>query len=137
MIKCGGTVLLIGSSAQKGTSLSTVESEYKALGMGARELMYTHNALRDLRICGIVVQTPRLFCDNLPCTRIGGSGPFAKATRHLPREFHFLHSEVLKKTFSLLHVAGDKMQADGLTKALGRLKFQQFRDYILGGRIQK
>ena len=48
LIKCEGTVLLLGSSAQKGTSHSTVGSEYKALGVGARELMYACNVLKEV-----------------------------------------------------------------------------------------
>jgi hypothetical protein len=69
---------------------------------------------------------PVLLNDNLACVTVFNTGNFKGDSRHLRLRFHSLHEAVATEKLVIKHVPSDEMLADGLTKALGRVKDEAF-----------
>jgi hypothetical protein len=69
---------------------------------------------------------PLIFNDNLVCITVLKSGNFKGENRHLWLRFYALHEVVATRKIDLKYIPSDKILADRLTKALGRVKYQKF-----------
>ncbi|WZZ02942.1 hypothetical protein YC2023_088863 [Brassica napus] len=55
---------------------------------------------------------------------------FHGRSKHIHSRYHFIRECVERKLIEVDHVPGTKQKTDILTKALGRIKFGEMRDFI-------
>ena len=55
---------------------------------------------------------------------------FHGRSKHIHKRYHFIRECVENGQVGVEYVAGEKQKDDILTKALGRIKFKEMRDFI-------
>jgi hypothetical protein len=130
-----GILVLWKSKKQTLVAQSTMEAELIASATVKKQIDWFEGLLSELLPCipkfpspsstGSSTQ-PLIFNDNLACVIVLKSGNFKGKNRHLRLHFYALHEAVATGKIDLKHIPSDKMLADGLTKALGRVKHQKF-----------
>ena len=55
---------------------------------------------------------------------------FHERSKHIHSRYHFIRECVERKLIEVEHVPGTEQRTDILTKALGRIKFREMRDFI-------
>ena len=51
-------------------------------------------------------------------------------SKHIHSRYHFIRECFERKLIEVEHVPGTEQKADVLTKALGKIKFREMRDFI-------
>lgn len=115
------------SRKQPTVSLSSTESEFVALSMAASEACWLSNLYCSLSGSQLPVV---LFEDNLPVISLCKNSQFHHKLKHIDVKVLFVREKVSAKQIILKHIGTDEQPADVLTKPLGRVKFQKFRDMI-------
>src|SRR5207237_367840 len=62
IVKLSSATISWRSKKQKSVSTSTAETEYQALSLASKQLIWTSNALQELT--GLLTKTPIIYCDN-------------------------------------------------------------------------
>ena len=106
------------TSRQSFVTLSTAESELYA----SIEGMVLHDSIRPLLEELVNLEVPTLFSDNVANVAIISVPAGSWRTRHLRLRARHLHERLEEETLTCLHVAGEVMIADVLTKALPPLR---------------
>lgn len=114
--QCRGT-----AKNQHQVSLSSTESEYRALMEGTREAMSITNLLRELQL--ISEGPTKIFCDNIGSINLSKNPIFHSRTKHFDVHFHFTREKIQEGL--IIHTPDHHQPADILTKPLGRLKFEK------------
>ena len=115
------------SKLQKTNALSSTEAEYIGVGSTGREGVPLLAKAKEL---GIKISTVPLFSDNLGAISLSQHPHNQQLTKHIELRHHWIREKISDKTFTLSHLGTEKMPADLFTKALGREKFQRFREMI-------
>jgi len=120
----GYVFILAGSpiswQAKKQTTVaqSTVESEYAAMALAAKEMIWLQYLLRDL---GMSKYTPTvLLCDNQGAISLAKNPTHHAKTKHVDVQLHFIRDHVEKGTIEVEYCPTENMLADLMTKALAR-----------------
>ncbi|CAI7903608.1 unnamed protein product [Closterium sp. NIES-54] len=110
------------SSKQELIALSSAEAEYIALCSATKEGLYLRELLEEVRLA----QLPSfsLFCDNQSAIRIANKNGFANRTKHIALRHFFVKDEIEKGRLELSYCPTSEMEADYLTKKLGKSKFE-------------
>lgn len=118
------------SNKQKCVSLSTLESEYVALTQAAKELMWVIRILKECEELKLFKMSDNhtLYCDNMAAIDFSRSPIENSKTKHIHVKYHFLRNLVLEQMFSLKYISGKINPADVFTKALSKVKFEEFND---------
>ena len=131
----GYAVLLNGSPVayktkqQTVVALSSTEAEYIGMCEAVKELMAVKNLLEFLQVS---VKKPfRVYNDNQGALYIGKNLASVSRTRHVEMKYYFVQDLVEKKEIQLVYKKTTEMIADIFTKALGRVKFQEFRERLI------
>lgn len=106
-------------------SRSSTEAEYKALANAAAEMMWVQKLLTELEIPHSPIS--RLWCDNLGAKYLSANPVFHARTKHIEIDFHFVREQVAQKLLDIRFINSADQVADGFTKALPVVKFNQFR----------
>lgn len=75
-------------------------------------------------------EIPVFFMDNQSAIRLVKNPEFHKRTKHIDVRYHFIREKYEEGVFELNYVSTDEQLADILTKALGRDRFQRFREML-------
>ena len=59
------------------------------------------------------------------------------ATRHMKIKFHYIREKLNDGTIKIAYMETGKMVAGMMTKALGRILFERFRNMLLDGRDER
>jgi len=97
--------------------------------MAACDIMWLKKMLKDLgeHYDGKVV----MFCDNMSSIQLASNPVYHARTKHIEVHYHFVHEKVLDGQIDLVYVKTDDEQvADIFTRALGKEKFEYFRDRL-------
>jgi transposase InsO family protein len=122
-----GTLVLWKSKKQTLVAQSTMESELIASATVKRQIDWFTGLLSELAPSLQISETsPVLLNDNFACVTVLSTGNFKGESRHLRLRFYGLHEAVATEKLVIKHVPSDEMLADGLTKALGRIKHEAF-----------
>lgn len=114
------------TTKQKCIATSTVEAEYMAASLAAKELMWLQELLKEvLNTCD--VQVPILYIDNAGAEMLAKNSAMSEKTKHIRYTYHFLRECVRDKVIDIRHVASAENPADMMTKPLAFEKFNYFK----------
>ena len=127
---CGAAVGWF-SQGQKSTSLSTAEAELICLADAIKEILYMRDAMR---FFGIPQEDPTtIFEDNQAVVATAyNPGKNHGKLKHVAIRTHRVQEEVHLETIEVCWKATVDMEADILTKALGKSQFRKLALAILG-----
>lgn len=113
------------SQKQDTVALSSCEAEFMAGIEAARQAIWLQDLLSE--VTGAPCEKVLIRIDNQFLTK---NPVFHGRSKHIHTRYHFIRECVEKGQVEVEHVSGDKQKADILTKALGRIKFKEMREYI-------
>ena len=97
-----------------------------AATQAAKEAIWLRCFLTELGYTGPDIDSVTINCDNQGAIALTKNPEFHARTKHIDIQWHYVREQVEKGAVTLRFVGTAEMVADGLTKPLGRLKFQQF-----------
>ena len=111
------------SRQQEVVALSSTEAEYISLCTGVKEAIWLRRLVSNLGIKPEVGQGPMLlFVDNQGAIDLAQNGSTNRRTKHIDVRYHFNREAVTKRMVRLKYCPSEKMAADILTKALGKIR---------------
>ena len=129
LIKIAGGPVFWRSTKQTGVSLSSTEAEYIAASETAKNIITIRGILVELDVIPADFAFP-LLIDNTGSIAVSGGEKITRNARHVDIRYHHIRDLIQNGTIEVLHVPSRDMAADGLTKALGAIKFKEFRSLI-------
>ena len=129
-----GAMFYSKSKIQPTVSLSSAESETNAATDATCDIIWFRNILKEL---GFPQYEPTpLFSDNASMITLATaySGNH-KRVRHFMSKINFMIQQVQNSMVELIHLAGDDMPADVLTKPLGPTAHEKHTTHIMQGSI--
>jgi hypothetical protein len=114
------------SRKQTVTAQSTTESEYMALADAAKQAIWLRHllyAVRKPEVYGKEMTT--IYGDNKGSLDLTANPVFHSRTKHIQVRYHAIRDYVERGEIRLQYIQTDEMLADGLTKALDRVKFER------------
>ena len=116
------------SQKQDVVALSSCEAEFMAGKEAARQALWLQELLSE--VTGRPNEKVTIRIDNQSAIALTKNPVFHGRSKHIHSRYHFIRECVEKDQIEVEHVSGDKQKADILTKALGRIKFQEMRSFI-------
>ena len=114
------------SKKQKSVALSTMEAEYVAASITAKEILFIENLLAEFNInC-----TPKLNCDNLAAISIMKDPKEPQRVKHIDLSYHFVRELVNNNHLKLEYVNSRNNPADVFTKPLNKNQFNNYCQFI-------
>lgn len=107
-------------------ALSTAEAEYVAAAMCTAELIYLNGLCSEF--CESVAV---LNMDNTSAIKMLHNYENTKRSKHIDIKVHFIRDIVTKNLVRVKYVQSDHNVADIMTKPLGSVKFNYFRNNML------
>ena len=130
-----GGIFSIGSIAiswysrkQRSVTLSSVEAEYMAASQVACEAIWMRKIL--VGLFGFHLDPTVIHCDNKSCIKLSINYVFHDRSKHIDIRYHHIRDCVQRKIMLLQYIPTEDQDADILTKALGRSKFEYHRGRI-------
>ena len=125
-----GGAVMGKSTTQRAVAQSTAEAEYAGLSGGGRHLMYASNLAAAM---GLIQKLPMVVLEDNQAAIAIASGPVSSTrTRHMLIRAHYIRDLVAKGYVKVVYCPTVDMVADIFTKPLDRIKFERFRDMLLG-----
>ena len=115
------------SQKQEVISLSSTESEYIALGFGAREGVWLRALLTEMKY---PQDTTPVFVDNTSAIRLVENPEFHKRTKHIDVKYHYVRELNESGQINTQYVSTQDQLADIFTKPLGKNKFEENRSRL-------
>ncbi|XP_048625676.1 uncharacterized protein LOC106444440 isoform X2 [Brassica napus] len=113
---------------QDTVALSSREAEFMAGTEAARQAIWLQDLLCE--IIGASYSRTVIRIDNQSAIALSRNPIFHGRSKHIHSRYHFIRECVEKELIEVEHVPGSKQKADILTKALGRIKYREIRDFI-------
>ncbi|KAL3742278.1 hypothetical protein ACJRO7_017715 [Eucalyptus globulus] len=115
-IKLGKTLISWKTKKQSTMSLSSAESEYRAMAKTTCEIVWIRGLLSDL---GIQVSGPSvLFCDNDDALKLAANPVFHERTKHIEVDCHFTRDKIKEGVLVTKGIGTADQPADIFTKPL-------------------
>jgi transposase InsO family protein len=127
-----GILVLWKSKKQTLVAQSTMEAELIASATVKKQIDWFRGLLSEIApslpasSSASSSASPLILNDNLACVTVLNSGNFKGENRHLRLRFYTLHEAVATGKLTIQHIPSGQMLADGLTKALGKVKHEKF-----------
>lgn len=131
-IKLFGGLIGWRANKQDTVTTSTTEAELLALTQGAKEALFTNRLIKSL---GVSLDQPTpvpIWCDNQQTIRLvtAETAQLSTKLRHVDIHHHWVREKVQEGGLQVNYCPTKQMVADGLTKALPREAFLQFRNAL-------
>eukprot|EP00253_Pinus_taeda_P030962 PITA_30962 len=130
-----GYGLCIGSAAvswysrkQISVALSSAEAEYMAASLAACEAIWMREIL--VGLFGSHLEPTMIYCDNESCIKLSANPVFHDRSKYIDIRYHHIRDCVQRRIMLLSYIPSEDQDADILTKALTRRKFEYHRDKI-------
>jgi hypothetical protein len=120
-----------GSKVQPVTSVSTTESEFRALSEASREALWL---AKIVKLFGINDKPFLVRGDSQGAICAIKNYSYTRHTKHIEIHHDFMKDRYALGDLDYEHIPGASNPSDIFTKALGRVKFEQFRS-LLGMRV--
>ena len=126
---------LVGSRSrlQPAVSLSTAEAEFMALAEASRFALWLKRLLIDFGLEVMATAPALVLGDNKSAQKIAKSPMQQKNSRHINRRLFWIKEKILDGTIMVQFVPTDSNISDIGTKALAKVKFIPFRDWLFNG----
>eukprot|EP00253_Pinus_taeda_P001923 PITA_01923 len=111
---------------QKSVALSSSEAEYMAASTTSCEAIWLRKLL--VNLFKRKMEATRIMCNNQSCIRFSKNPVFHDQSNHIDIWCHFVRDCVQRGAVQLSYTPTREQVADILTKALGRTKFDYFRE---------
>lgn len=128
-----GTAISWKSKRQTTVALSSCEAEYIAESEAAKEAIWLQRLLCRLRVDRSQSSVPEpvtILGDNRGALALAKNPMYHARTKHVDIRYHFVREKVEEQLVKMEWIAGGLNPADGLTKPLGRTKFESFRRMV-------
>ena len=109
-------------------ALNSEEVEYMASSLAACEAIWMRKVL--VGLFGSHLDPTVIHCDNQSCIKLLVNLVFHDISKHIDIQYHHIRDCVQQKIMLLQYIATEDQDADILTKALTRSKFEYHRDRI-------
>lgn len=116
------------SKKQKTVAQSSTEAEYVAAAQCCAQMKYMKTLIEELLDKKIKTI---LHVDNESAIKMIKSGQISFNSHHIEIKHHFIHDELNQGWFTIKYCPSEDQVADIFTKPLQRVKFQQFRDFMM------
>jgi hypothetical protein len=114
------------SKRQSIVALSSTEAEYVGLCSASKEAVWLRRIMRHIGIgYGMGMKPIKIYADNQGSIKIANSCT-TKRSKHIDLQFHFTRSVIESGEIALEYCPTSMMMADMLTKALARVKVEEF-----------
>jgi hypothetical protein len=124
----GGNPVSWLSQKQKAVAKSSCEAEYMASAAAASQAVWLRRVLEEVTGVGVLVPTIRM--DNTTAIALAKNPVLHDWSKHIDMKFHFTRECVEHGDINLERVGTGDELADILTKALGRVHFQELQERI-------
>jgi hypothetical protein len=120
-----GAAISWHSRKQDIVAQSTQEAEYIAASAAGKQGLWLRTLGSDFvgHVVPVVINT-----DNTAALTLLSNGIASKRSKHIDVQYHFARNRVMRGELSYKYCSTEQMWADGLTKALPRVKFEACRD---------
>jgi hypothetical protein len=128
-----GTAISWKSKRQATVALSSCEAEYIAESEAAKEAIWLRRLLCQLQVGHSQWDTPEpvtILGDNRGALALAKNPMYHARTKHVDIRYHFVREKVEEQLVKMEWIAGGLNPADGLTKPLGKTKFESFRRMV-------
>ena len=71
-----------------------------------------------------------IYCNNKSCIKLSENPVFHNKSKHIDIRYHHLRDYVVRRIMLLRYISTEEQDADILTKALSKCKFEFHRDKI-------
>ena len=127
----GSAAISWSSKLQATVALSTCEAEYIGQTNAAKEAIWLRRLLDEIQ--PKTANQPRatiIYCDNQGAIALAKNPQFHARTKHIDIQHHFVREKVNEGVVQLEYIDTERQVADGLTKALDKVRFERFRKAI-------
>ncbi|XP_061338842.1 uncharacterized mitochondrial protein AtMg00810-like [Gastrolobium bilobum] len=124
----GSNLVTWSSKKQLVVNRSSTEAEYRCLASTVAELIWIQSLLSELQIR--ITRPPTVYCDNLSAVLLTANPIFHSHTKHFELDLHFVCEKVMAKTIFVHHVPARDQLAYGLTKAVPKSIFADFKSKL-------
>lgn len=114
----GGAIVSWSSKKQSCISLSTMESEFVAMSMACKELVWMRRFLRCIPFVDVPIGPITLYCDNQAAIHFTKTKRLSSNSRHISMKYNYVRRAVKKERIVVEYMPTDQMLADPLTKPL-------------------
>ncbi|XP_019087357.1 PREDICTED: uncharacterized protein LOC109127248 [Camelina sativa] len=109
------------SKKQDTISMSSAESEYRAMAVAVKEILWLRTLMLYLWVDSS--EAFALYCDNTAALHIANNSVFHERTKHLDMDCHIVREKVQLGIIKTMHVGIEHQLADVLTKPLFSTQF--------------
>ena len=128
VIRLFGNVIYWKSRKQGSVTKSSTAAEYVALSELVSEIKFVKNLLKVFKV---KIKKPiKIFENNSGAIAIAKFGNLTKNSKYIEVHHHFVNESYEQGIIQILKVDTESNLADILTKALGRVKFEKFRNLL-------
>ena len=124
----GSMAVSLYSRKQRSVALSSVEAEYVAASQAACEAIWMRKIL--VGLFDSHLDPTVIHCDNHSCIKLSVNPMFHDRSKHIDIRHHHIRNCVQRKIMLLQYIPTEDQDADILTKALTRRKFEYHRGRI-------
>lgn len=123
----GSGALSWQSKRQPTVALSSCEAEYMGQTQATKEAVWLRALLKDLDEAYDAPMATVIHCDNQGAMALAKNPEFHARTKHIGIQHHFVREKISDGDIELKFVPTEQQIADGLTKALPKDRFEEFR----------
>lgn len=124
----GPNLVSWASKKQQTVSLSSTESEYRSMASVVADILWIKSLFRELNIK--IVTAPRVLCDNQGAVFLSANPILHARTKHLELDLHFVREKAIRGEIQVQHIPASAQIADGFTKPLSSVSFEDFRQNL-------
>jgi hypothetical protein len=126
---CGGPISW-KSGRQPIVTLSSTEAEFVSLTVAAREAAAISRLLKEIMLYQGSTEPVQLLEDNQPAINLTKRPLSDGRTKQIDIRWCYIQQQVKKGAIKVNWISTNDQAADGLVKALNRVKFARFKDLI-------